>query len=146
MGKFIFIISCLGVLLLVLIETFPTFFDKVRSWLRSFKKLKTVDDALYLDLTWEFNAYGDQVNIYNLRSGWVDKYGNHYRCEELYEPSKNNTQIFYEGEVVDFTDRNIISSPPVINWENKDLFSPDGTAYISLPREHNNSSNINATN
>lgn len=93
MAKLIFILSCAGVLFLVGWETFPNTFGKIHSWLRSFRKLKSVEEAKNLELFFEFNAYGDQIRLFNMRSGWIDKYGIHYKCDEIYIEETNISPI-----------------------------------------------------
>ncbi len=119
MGKLILILSCIGVTILVTWETFPNQFDKLYSWFRSFKKLKSVADAQYLNLTWEFNAYGDQINLFGMRSGWVDKYGIHYQCDELFiAPPIRDENARLDDKI------------PELDWDNKVLHDKHGMEMI----------------
>ena len=53
-------------------------------WLRSFRKIKTIDIAKNMKLKHIRNVYGDEINIANCRSYWEDEFGNYYSCSELY--------------------------------------------------------------
>lgn len=59
---------------------------RIKYWFRSLKHVKTVKDAQKMKLKFQFNMYGDPINIYNCRSVWSDEYDNLYRCQELFNP------------------------------------------------------------
>ncbi len=48
-----------------------------------FFKIDTCHDAIYKDLLFIRNVYGDEINHRNCRSIWEDKYGFQYRCNRL---------------------------------------------------------------
>ena len=56
---------------------------RIISWLRAFKKVRTVQDAELLGLHFQRNIYGDEINHLDCRSLWNDCYGNVYKIEEL---------------------------------------------------------------
>ena len=56
---------------------------KIKYWLRSFLKIKTVGDAKKMELKHFTNIHGDEINRINCRSIWEDEFGYQYRCDEL---------------------------------------------------------------
>ena len=56
---------------------------KIKFWFRSFKHIKTIKNAQEIGLEWQFNVYGDNINLWNCRSVWCDEFGFLYRCQEL---------------------------------------------------------------
>src|ERR1022692_2197683 len=58
---------------------------RLKYWLRSFDKIKTVEQAQKMGLFYHSNVYGDEINRSNCRSWWIDIYGHSYRCAELYK-------------------------------------------------------------
>lgn len=57
--------------------------ERVIYWFRSFKKLKTSDDAYRLNLHFIRDVFGDEINHMDCRSLWNDEYWNLCRCDEL---------------------------------------------------------------
>lgn len=57
---------------------------RISNFIKSFKKIKSIDDAISMELNFRENIYGDKINKLNCRSIWVDKYFFEYKCEELY--------------------------------------------------------------
>ena len=49
-----------------------------------FKVIKTCKIAEDKSLTFDRNVYGDEINMWNCRSFYYDKYGFMYRCAELH--------------------------------------------------------------
>lgn len=66
---------------------------KLYYWFRSFKKVKTVEDAQKMNLVHVTNVFGDGINTMNCRSFWTDRYKNTYRCDELL---KNGKDLLFE--------------------------------------------------
>ena len=68
---------------------------RIRYWLRSFKKVKTVKDAESMGLHHIRNIFGDEINRMNCRSLWNDNYWNVYRCGELhvYTPARVHGEV-----------------------------------------------------
>ena len=58
---------------------------KIKYWFRSLKRIKTVKNAQDMNLEWQFNVYGDVVNMWNCRSIWCDEFGFLYKCKELFK-------------------------------------------------------------
>ena len=63
--------------------------EKIFFWFRSFRKVKTVQQAQNMGLIHETNIFGDGINFTNCRSFWKDKYGHTYRCDELLENGRD---------------------------------------------------------
>lgn len=66
-------------------------------WISSFFKVKSVRCAFQLGLKWQRNVFGDQINQLDCRSLWIDKYGNEYRCDELYQKEKKLNKLSPSG-------------------------------------------------
>lgn len=56
------------------------------------KNIPTVEEAQRRGLKHDSNVYGDAINHQNCRSWWTDKYGNFYRCDQLFIEDKNDGQ------------------------------------------------------
>lgn len=48
-------------------------------------KILSIEEAITLGLTHYGNVYGDNINICNCRSFWIDKRNKIYRISELYK-------------------------------------------------------------
>ena len=48
------------------------------------KHIKTHAEANKLNLHWQRNVWGDEINTLNCRSIWNDDYMNLYYCDELH--------------------------------------------------------------
>lgn len=56
--------------------------------IRYFKRVFTVIDyreVIYLNLTFQTNVYGDDINRYNCRSFFTDENGKIYKVNKLYK-------------------------------------------------------------
>lgn len=51
-------------------------------WIRTFNVIST-EQAIKMGLTWKRNVYGDEINLANCRSIWLDEKENSYRVAEL---------------------------------------------------------------
>ncbi len=56
---------------------------KIKYWLRSFRKIKTAEQAIKMNLIHVTNVHGDLIIAANCRSMWVDEFSNYYKCDEL---------------------------------------------------------------
>lgn len=56
---------------------------RILCWIKSFKKLSTVEEAKRLKLHFRRNIFGDEINQKDCRSLWNDDYLNVYKCDEL---------------------------------------------------------------
>lgn len=57
-------------------------------WLRNFKVIPTIKEAIELGLTFSSSVHGDSINRLNCRSIWVDFKGREYRVAELVNHKK----------------------------------------------------------
>lgn len=58
---------------------------RFRNILKSFKKIKTTNQAIEMGLTFYRNIYGDEINYCNHRSEWIDEYHIVYACDEVFD-------------------------------------------------------------
>jgi hypothetical protein len=57
--------------------------SKIKIWCkRNFGRF-TVNECELLGLRWFKNVYGDNINIFNCRSIWLDEQSRIYKCDEL---------------------------------------------------------------
>lgn len=58
---------------------------RFKNFLKTFKTIKTSEEAILMGLTFYRNLHGDQINLIGCRSQWVDEYEYVYNCDEYYD-------------------------------------------------------------
>ena len=61
-------------------------------WIRTFKVISN-EMAKELGLKWYRNVFGDEINLLNCRSLWIDKRGHRYRVSELHMFPENTCNV-----------------------------------------------------